>query len=84
MPIKLSAEEQFKMAGDEPVRYVFAHEVAYAYQHQKWDINKLGYSKYVSSSDPAGDKRGLAFYKKELKTRNSASGWAPINWSNVK
>jgi len=106
--IKLAAEENDKMAGDESVRFVFAHELGHAYQHQKWDLNKLGstlsgrinwllegqsdyvakkvlgFSQYGSSSDPAGDKRDLAFYKNELKRRNSASGWAPINWSSIK
>ncbi|WP_438348167.1 stalk domain-containing protein [Paenibacillus sp. FA6] len=106
--IKLAAEESYNMAGDDAVRFVFAHELAHAYLHQKWDIHKLGstlsgrlnwllegqadylakkvlgYSQYGSRSDPAGDKRDLAFYKNELKTRNSASGWAPINWSNIK
>lgn len=106
--IKLAVEENYKMAGDESVRFVFSHELAHAYQHQKWDVYKLGstlsgrtnwllegqadylakkvigYSQYGSSSDPAGDKRDLTFYKNELKKRNSASGWSPINWSNIK
>jgi len=105
--IKLAVEENYNMAGDESVRFVFVHELAHAYQHQIWDIYKLGsalsgrtswllegqadyvakkilgYSQYGPSTDPAGDKRDLAYYKDELKRRNSASGWAPIDWDNI-
>ncbi|EOS53616.1 stalk domain-containing protein [Paenibacillus barengoltzii] len=105
--IKLAVEENYNMAGDESVRFVFAHELAHAYQHQKWDIYKLGstlsgrtswllegqadyvakkingYSQYGPSSDPAGDKRDLTYYKNELKRRNSASGWSPIDWNKI-
>ncbi|MHA0856349.1 stalk domain-containing protein [Paenibacillus sp. CMAA1364] len=39
--IKLGAEESYNLAGDEAVRFVFAHEIAHAYQHQKWDMYKI-------------------------------------------
>lgn len=42
-----------------------------------------GYSQYGPSSDPAGDKRDLTYYKNELKRRNSASGWSPIDWNKI-
>jgi len=39
--IKLAADENFAVGGEESVRFVYAHEMAHAYQHQLWNLDKI-------------------------------------------
>ncbi|MFC5529112.1 stalk domain-containing protein [Cohnella yongneupensis] len=40
--LTMNVEDAYKLAGDDSVRFLFAHEMAHAYQYHKWDIDKLG------------------------------------------